>query len=86
MSALASLERFGEEDPFFINTVYKVQTNEYLSILSSKWNFIIAELEIFCKRIKSQQSDLPEILFSKKNQRNETMKNEANQRWLFLEN
>ena len=49
MSALASLERFGEEDPFFINTVYKVQTNEYLSILSSKWNFIIAELEILQK-------------------------------------
>ena len=38
----------------------------------------------FCKRIKSQQSDLAikipvrrEIQFSKKNRRNETMKNEA---------
>ena len=47
----------------------------------------------FCKRIKSQQSDLAikiqvrrEIRFSKKNRRNETMKNEANQRRFFLEN
>ena len=47
----------------------------------------------FCKRIKSQQSDpakkIPvchEIQFSKKTWRNETMKNEANQCWFFLEN
>ena len=47
----------------------------------------------FCKRIKSQQSDsakkIPfrrEIQFSKKKQRNETMKNEANQDRFFLEN
>ena len=47
----------------------------------------------FCKRIKSQQSDLAikipvrrEIQFSKKKWRNETMKNEANQRRFFLEN
>ena len=47
----------------------------------------------FCKKIKSQQSDpakkIPvrhEIQFSKKKRRNETMKNEANQRRFFLEN
>ena len=59
----------------------------------SKWNFIITELEIFCKRIKSQQS-VPskkiqvrrEIQFSMKKRRKETMKNEANQRRFFLEN
>ena len=46
----------------------------------------------FCKRIKSQQSDLAikipvcrDIEFSKKNWCNETMKNEANQRRFFLE-
>ena len=45
----------------------------------------------FCKRIKSQQSDLAikipvccEIWFSKKNQCNKTMKNEANQQQFFL--
>ena len=47
----------------------------------------------FCKRIKSQQLDpgkkIPvccEIQFSKKKRLNETMKNEANQRRIFLEN
>ena len=47
----------------------------------------------FCKKMKSQQSYLAikipvrcEIQLSKKNWRNETMKNEANQCWFFLEN
>ena len=47
----------------------------------------------FCKRIKSQQSDPAkkisvrrEIQFSKKKRRNETMKNEADQCWFFIEN
>ena len=47
----------------------------------------------FCKRIKSQESDpaktFPiccEIQFSKKKRRNETMKNEADQCWFFIEN
>ena len=47
----------------------------------------------FCKRIKCQQLDpakkIPvcrEIQFSNKKQRNETMKNEANQCQFFLEN
>ena len=47
----------------------------------------------FCKTIKTQQSDpakkipvLHEIQFSKKKLCNEIMKNEANQRWFFLEN
>ena len=47
----------------------------------------------FCKRIKSQQSDLAikipvrrKIQFSKKKWRNETMKNEADKCRFFLEN
>jgi hypothetical protein len=46
----------------------------------------------FCKRMKSQQSDLAikipvhrEIQFSKKKWHNETMKNEANQQDLIAE-
>ena len=56
--------------------------------LSSKWNFIITELEIFAKE-SNLCNQIPvqyEIQFSKKKWCNETMKNEANQHRFFLEN